>query len=134
MRLFLFMNWFNVSFHIAFQSKFFITMMTLVRLFFMDWCNVFFKMPFHAKSIITIRAFIGGLVLMNCVLVSLQMLFPRERSLNISKIFTLPNNYTRVKSLQDSWGAAFLYDWQPSLIFVRFTSNFLYCTCTRGLK
>ena len=36
---------------------------------------------------------------------------------------------SRVKSLQDSGGAAFVYDWQPPLIFVRFTSNFL-CMCS----
>ena len=29
-----------------------------------------------------------------------------------------------VKLLQDCWGAAFVYDWQPPLIFVWFTINF----------
>ena len=35
----------------------------------------------------------------------------------------------RVKLLQDSRGAAFVYDLQPPLILVRFTSNFL-CMCS----
>ena len=38
----------------------------------------------------------------------------------------------RVKCIQDSWDAVFVYDWQPPLIFVQLTSNFLgmctYCT------
>ena len=37
--------------------------------------------------------------------------------------------YFRAKSLQDCWGAAFVYNWQLPLIFVWFTSNFL-CICT----
>ena len=40
--------------------------------------------------------------------------------------------FYRGKSLQDFRGAAFVYDWQPSLIFVRFTSNFLYMCSTIG--
>ena len=38
-------------------------------------------------------------------------------------------NSSRVKSIQEFSCAAFLHDWQPPLIFVRFTSNFL-CMCT----
>ena len=44
------------------------------------------------------------------------------------KIFTYFYVF-RVKSFQDSWGAAFVYDWQLPLIFVQWTSNFL-CMCT----
>ena len=34
-------------------------------------------------------------------------------------------NSLRGKSRLESWCVAFVYDWQPPLIFVRFTSNFL---------
>ena len=49
-------------------------------------------------------------------------------------LFFEKNRYyrTRVKLFQDSFGAAFVYDWQPPLIFAQFTSNFFnmctYCT------
>ena len=38
----------------------------------------------------------------------------------------------RGKSLLESWDTTFLPDWQPTLIFVQFISNFL-CMCSNSM-
>ena len=63
-----------------------------------------------------------------------QCLIPINLSSNLHMALGIPSISINIrgKSLLKLWDATFLPDWQPTLIFVRFISNFL-CMCYNSM-
>ena len=84
-------------------------------------------------------SFWRGEVLFKSGVLTARIRYLQTIYLNISKLQVVCSLYSMypcwycfestVKSFKDSRGAAFVYDWPPPLIFVRFTSNF-FCMCS----